>query len=202
MNKKVLSLVLALCMAFSCVVAMAAPSPSVSPTIAAQAIVSSNSTALPAAFTAALRQPSEATEAQLALANKTLDAINVTVQFGGSVVSFFGEEVQAEIAKVLPAGMAAEDLALREFFPMALNLMASLYDASYGDIIIPMEFATEFKAGEFVAAVLGVVDAQTEEITWMALDAATNADGLVEITLTADAFALIGNNDTLFAILA
>ncbi len=208
MNKKLISLVLALILTLSFGAAFAANSPSVSPstspTVNVSATVSSTNATLPAEFLATIPQPSEASEAEIAFANEVLAKIKAFVSENGlPVVEYFGFDVRAAISEKIPADMAVEDLALREFCALPLNAMAAAYDPAYGDITIQMSFAVGFDAGDVVVPVLGIGDSATGEITWIALDAVVNAEGLVEITFTEDVFAQIEESDiTVLAILA
>ena len=72
--------------------------------------------------------------------------------------------------------------------------MAAAYDPAYGDIIIQMEFPVDFAEGDVVVPVLGILDPETNVVTWIALDAVVNADGFVEITFTEDVFAQIAED--------
>ena len=216
MNKKLISLVLSLILVFSVSAAFAADSPSLSPnlspsqspsnspTINADAVVSTLNVALPADFLATIPQSGDASEEELAFANDLLSQIESFISTNGlSVVEFFGFDVQAAISEKLPSDMAASDLVLRELFALPLNDMAAAYDPAYGDIVLPMSFPVAFNEGDTVVPMLGIADAATQEVTWIALDAVVNAEGLVEITFTEDVFAQIDETDiTVMAILA
>ena len=213
MNKKLISLVLALVLTLSVGFAFAEnASPSVSPstspvtsaTLNVDATVSSLGVELPADFLATIPQPSDASEEEIAAAEETMAAISAFMTANGlPVVQYFGLDVQAAISEKLPLNMVADDLVLREFFALPLNAMAAAYDPAYGDIIIQMEFPVDFEEGDVVVPVLGILDPATDVVTWIALDAVVNADGFVEITFTEDVFAQIAEDSiTMLAILA
>ena len=167
-------------------------------------VLSSLGIELPADFLATVPQPADASEEEVAAAQEVLEAINAFVTANGlPVVQYFGLDVQAAISEKLPLNMVADDLVLREFFALPLNAMAAAYDPAYGDIIIQMEFPVDFAEGDVVVPVLGILDPETNVVTWIALDAVVNADGFVEITFTEDVFAQIAEDSiTMLAILA
>lgn len=228
MSKKLISLVLALVLVLSVGSAFAVSSPSASSPSTSSPSTSSPSTSspstsatlmtngtvvgvlsslgieLPADFLATVPQPADASEEEVAAAQEVLEAINAFVTANGlPVVQYFGLDVQAAISEKLPLNMVADDLVLREFFALPLNAMAAAYDPAYGDIIIQMEFPVDFAEGDVVVPVLGILDPETNVVTWIALDAVVNADGFVEITFTEDVFAQIAEDSiTMLAILA
>ena len=228
MSKKLISLVLALVLVLSVGSAFAVSSPSASSPSTSSPSTSSPSTSspstsatlmtngtvvgvlsslgieLPADFLATVPQPADASEEEVAAAQEVLEAINAFVTANGlPVVQYFGLDVQAAISEKLPLNMVADDLVLREFFALPLNAMAAAYDPAYGDIIIQMEFPMDFAEGDVVVPVLGILDPETNVVTWIALDAVVNADGFVEITFTEDVFAQIAEDSiTMLAILA
>ena len=225
MSKKLISLVLALVLVLTVGSAFAVesspstnPSPSTSspstssPSTSATlmtngtvvGVLSSLGIELPADFLATVPQPADASEEEVAAAQEVLEAINAFVTANGlPVVQYFGLDVQAAISEKLPLNMVADDLVLREFFALPLNAMAAAYDPAYGDIIIQMEFPVDFAEGDVVVPVLGILDPETNVVTWIALDAVVNADGFVEITFTEDVFAQIAEDSiTMLAILA
>ena len=228
MSKKLISLVLALVLVLSVGSAFAVSSPSTSSPSTSSPSTSSPSTSspstsatlmtngtvvgvlsslgieLPADFLATVPQPADASEEEVAAAQEVLEAINAFVTANGlPVVQYFGLDVQAAISEKLPLNMVADDLVLREFFALPLNAMAAAYDPAYGDIIIQMEFPVDFAEGDVVVPVLGILDPETNVVTWIALDAVVNADGFVEITFTQDVFAQIAEDSiTMLAILA
>ena len=228
MSKKLISLVLALVLVLSVGSAFAVSSPSASSPSTSSPSTSSPSTSspstsatlmtngtvvgvlsslgieLPADFLATVPQPADASEEEVAAAQEVLEAINAFVTANGlPVVQYFGLDVQAAISEKLPLNMVADDLVLREFFALPLNAMAAAYDPAYGDIIIRMEFPVDFAEGDVVVPVLGILDPETNVVTWIALDAVVNADGFVEITFTEDVFAQIAEDSiTMLAILA
>ena len=229
MSKKLISLVLALVLVLSVGSAFAVSSPSTSspstnpspstsspstssPSTSATlmtngtvvGVLSSLGIELPADFLATVPQPADASEEEVAAAQEVLEAINAFVTANGlPVVQYFGLDVQAAISEKLPLNMVADDLVLREFFALPLNAMAAAYDPAYGDIIIRMEFPVDFAEGDVVVPVLGILDPETNVVTWIALDAVVNADGFVEITFTEDVFAQIAEDSiTMLAILA
>ena len=228
MSKKLISLVLALVLVLSVGSAFAVSSPSTSSPSTSSPSTSSPSTSspstsatlmtngtvvgvlsslgieLPADFLATVPQPADASEEEVAAAQEVLEAINAFVTANGlPVVQYFGLDVQAAISEKLPLNMVADDLVLREFFALPLNAMAAAYDPAYGDIIIQMEFPVDFEEGDVVVPVLGILDPETNVVTWIALDAVVNADGFVEITFTEDVFAQIAEDSiTMLAILA
>ncbi|HIR08244.1 MAG TPA: hypothetical protein IAA71_08575 [Candidatus Pullichristensenella stercoripullorum] len=167
-------------------------------------VLSSLGIELPADFLATVPQPADASEEEVAAAQEVLEAINAFVTANDlPVVQYFGLDVQAAISEKLPLNMVADDLVLREFFALPLNAMAAAYDPAYGDIIIQMEFPVDFAEGDVVVPVLGILDPETNVVTWIALDAVVNADGFVEITFTEDVFAQIAEDSiTMLAILA
>ena len=223
MSKKLISLVLALVLVLSVGSAFAVSSPSTNSPSTSSPSTSSPSTSatlmtngtvvgvlsslgieLPADFLATVPQPADASEEEVAAAQEVLEAINAFVTANGlPVVQYFGLDVQAAISEKLPLNMVADDLVLREFFALPLNAMAAAYDPAYGDIIIQMEFPVDFEEGDVVVPVLGILDPETNVVTWIALDAVVNADGFVEITFTEDVFAQIAEDSiTMLAILA
>ena len=228
MSKKLISLVLALVLVLSVGSAFAVSSPSTSSPSTSSPSTSSPSTSspstsatlmtngtvvgvlsslgieLPADFLATVPQPADASEEEVAAAQEILEAVNAFVTANGlPVVQYFGLDVQAAISEKLPLNMVADDLVLREFFALPLNAMAAAYDPAYGDIIIQMEFPVDFAEGDVVVPVLGILDPETNVVTWIALDAVVNADGFVEITFTEDVFAQIAEDSiTMLAILA
>ena len=228
MSKKLISLVLALVLVLSVGSAFAVSSPSTSSPSTSSPSTSSPSTSspstsatlmtngtvvgvlsslgieLPADFLATVPQPADASEEEVAAAQEVLEAINAFVTANGlPVVQYFGLDVQAAISEKLPLNMVADDLVLREFFALPLNAMAAAYDPAYGDIIVQMEFPVDFEEGDVVVPVLGILDPETNVVTWIALDAVVNADGFVEITFTEDVFAQIAEDSiTMLAILA
>ena len=223
MSKKLISLVLALVLVLSVGSAFAVSSPSTSSPSTSSPSTSSPSTSatlmtngtvvgvlsslgieLPADFLATVPQPADASEEEVAAAQEVLEAINAFVTANDlPVVQYFGLDVQAAISEKLPLNMVADDLVLREFFALPLNAMAAAYDPAYGDIIIQMEFPVDFAEGDVVVPVLGILDPETNVVTWIALDAVVNADGFVEITFTEDVFAQIAEDSiTMLAILA
>ena len=213
MNKKLISLVLALVLTLSVGFAFAenaspSTSPSTSPvtsaTLNVDATVSSLGVELPADFLATIPQPSDASEEEIAAAEETMAAISAFMTANGlPVVEYFGLDVQAAISEKLPLNMAAEDLVMREFTALPLNEMAAAYDSAYGDIILQMSFAVDFAEGDAVVPVLGIMDATTGTVTWIALDAVVNADGFVEITFTADVLSQIAEDSiVMLAVLA
>ena len=228
MSKKLISLVLALVLVLSVGSAFAVSSPSASSPSTSSPSTSSPSTSspstsatlmtngtvvgvlsslgieLPADFLATVPQPADASEEEVAAAQEVLEAINAFVTANGlPVVQYFGLDVQAAISEKLPLNMVADGLVLREFFALPLNAMAAAYDPAYGDIIIQMEFPVDFAEGDVVVPVLGILDPETNVVTWIALDAVVNADGFVEITFTEDVFAQIAEDSiTMLAILA
>lgn len=130
-----------------------------------------------------------------------LDDIQAFISTGdGPVVNFFGDDVKAKLAALLPAGFDLESLTVTELVPMSLAGAAT----ADGELKVEMEFATEFKPGDVVVPIAGVFGSDGE-VTWIPLEGNVVTRGgkaVVEVTFPPEALAAIGDGSFVMGVLS
>mgnify|MGYP003623740050 CR=1 FL=1 len=111
---------------------------------------------------------------------------------------YFGDAVKAQLLQLLPAGTNLDNFALNELITAQLDG----YNEAYGDVEVTFDFASAYEKDQLMVAVMGVYDAQGNA-EWVALAADVDAEtGLVKVTFTKDALAKAASNPYALAILS
>ena len=116
-----------------------------------------------------------------------LQEIGALVSTGTPAISFYPEEVSAQIAALLPPGIDPAGLMMNDMISVGVGL----YEVADGDVTVTFTFATEYRPGQTVVAVLSYQDA-TGAVAWWAIKAEV-ADGNIRVTLPAELMLLIGH---------
>ena len=183
MNKKLICLVLAMVMLCMAPLAYAATSPDT----AAKTTPKSGSS------TATVTEPLSVTAVGLTAAAQGVLAEIKT--FDGDDIEFFGADVKAAVAALLPAGSDLSALKVLEFSSIALTG----FDPYYGDVVVDFVFAAKFPDGAPIVALLGFETATGVE--WMTLKAEV-INGKVYIYFTQAALIALNGRTGMLAILS
>ena len=176
MNKKIIALTMALVLCLASTVAFAAGSKTTKDVVSATTVDT----------TIAVSAPTAESKAEL-------DAIAAFVNNGSAVVGYFQEDVQTEITSALPEGVAADDLKMDEFFPLASNGVINTETA------LTLSTAATYEDTDAVIVMGGVSDG--EKVIWQVLPA-TIVDGKIVVTLPADFCANIANGSAMITVLS
>ncbi len=124
-------------------------------------------------------------------AETQLEALKSFVAQKKNAVDFFPDETKSGITALLPTGTDTSKLGLSEF----IELTIGTYDASYGDVVSTLQFATSFTADQTVVVVIGY-EASDGTMVWQALET-TVVDGNLRIVFPAELMEKLGSNAVL-----
>lgn len=189
MNKRILSMMLVLMIAFasfSFACAEAVPSVTVEAVVTVAAATSSAGVVLPETFKVEVIPQSET-------AVKVIAEITEAVK-AAPVASYFGEEVMTAAAAKLPVAIDTAALKLNEL----TTVTVAEYDASYEDVVVVMALTAEYADDDNVVVLVGIV--VDGVLTWIPMDA-TIVDGQVNVTFTQEVLTAAEGNEMLFALL-
>lgn len=102
------------------------------------------------------------------------------------VVDYFPADVRAQIQAKLPAGVDIEKLSLNEFVALAVEN----FDSAYGNMIASFSFATQYRDGQPIVAVVGLYADGSADVEWVVLSAEV-VGGLVKVYFTEDVLSRI-----------
>lgn len=194
--KKLLVLVLALMMVLT-TAAFAVPSKTTGDLTVVEVIKSETGVEVPANLVVAIPAPTKT-------ATDELDKVVKFVAEGKKPVEYFAKEnpvVEESIKALLPADVDVTTLEMNEFAPLNVEN----YDETIGNLTVGFKFATEYKDGAVIVAMVGVVtgvDADGNSIIeWVALPA-TVENGVVNVSFTAETLALVRDGDAMISILS
>lgn len=111
------------------------------------------------------------------------------------VEAYFGEVRDSEGNGV----MLSEALNVFEFMP----LVVSNYDERYGNVVLTFQFKTPYAQGEPVLVLIGMQNAETEEMEWTAFEGTGVGDaGAVQVEFTPEIMTAIQENIALLAVVS
>lgn len=189
MNKRILSCLLALVVALASLSVACAefvPSINSSNVVNVSTVVSASGAVLPADFGVAVAPQSETT---IALATEIAEFAK-----SAPVADYFGEEVMASVATMIPAIVNTSALKVDELLPMVV----SNYDAAYGDVILTLSAAAVYSENDVVVVLAGVVIDGV--LTWIPLEASVTG-GAVNVVFTQEVLEAAGSSELVFALL-
>lgn len=93
-------------------------------------------------------------------------------------IAYFPAEVQADVAAALPEGTDLNTLQLNDF----ITLQATNYTEEIGDVVVKVDFVTEYKVGQQMVGLLGLYDAEGN-VEWVVVKAEVKEDGAVAVTI-------------------
>lgn len=117
-----------------------------------------------------------------------------------SIEAYFGEikDIEGNIL-VLSEMLDAEVLNVYEFLP----LVVENYDSSYGNIRVTFLFNTPYELDEKVIALIGVMNEETLEMDWIALEGVgVGEEGAVQVEFTPELLVAIQNGTAMIAIVS
>ena len=116
------------------------------------------------------------------------------------VEAYFGEVRDSEGNRVmLSEALSAQALNVFEFMP----LVVSNYDESYGNVVLTFQFKTPYAQGEPVLVLIGMQNAETEEMEWTAFEGVGVGDaGAVQVEFTPEILTAIQENIALLAVVS
>lgn len=198
MMKKLVALMLSLVLVVFSYVALAGsvgvPSVITDDLIKVVGVETESGVAVAADFVAQVVGTSVAASAELA-------KIFAAVSNGVAPVNYFAADVVSAVKALLPAGVNAEKLVMNEFAPLTITK----YDSAYGAMTVSFEFATKYKDGQSLVALVGYVSgkdaAGNNVVTWIPLQAEA-VNGVVKIHFTQEALELLDGKEAMIAILS
>ncbi len=135
-------------------------------------------------------------------ANKALEQLSKFVNEQGlAPARFFAEQVQQDIASLLPDDANLDEFGIQEMAPMVLEG----YEEAYGDVTATFQFATQYADGQQLVALVGLVTGQDAQgnpvIEWIAVKAEAEG-GAVKVHFPQDLLARLNGQDAMIAILS
>lgn len=116
-----------------------------------------------------------------------------------SVEAYFGEVKDGDGNVIsLKEILGTDTLNVNEFMPVVVEN----YEESYGDVTATFQFSTPYAQGEEVLVLVGVINALTGEVEWVALAGVGTADGGIEVTFTAAILSAIQSNTAMMAVVS
>ena len=116
-----------------------------------------------------------------------------------SVEAYFGEVKDGDGNVIsLKEILGTDTLNVNEFMPVVVEN----YEESYGDVTATFQFSTPYAQGEEVLVLVGVINALTGEVEWVALAGVGTADGGIEVTFTAAILSAIQSNTAMLAVVS
>lgn len=116
-----------------------------------------------------------------------------------SVEAYFGEVKDGDGNVIsLKEILGTDTLNVNEFMPVVVEN----YEESYGDVTATFQFSTPYAQGEEVLVLVGVINALTGEVEWVALPGVGAADGGIEVTFTAAILSAIQSNTAMMAVVS
>lgn len=187
MNKRILSMMLVLMLAFAgFACAEAVPSVTVETVVTVAGATSSTGVVLPETFKVEVVPQSET-------AVKVIAEITEAVK-AAPVASYFGEEVMTAVAAKLPVAVETTALKLNEL----TTVTVAGYDATYEDVVVTLALTADYADDDTIVVLVGIV--VDGVLTWVPMDA-TIVDGQVNVTFTQEVLTAAGSNEMLFALL-
>lgn len=185
MKKKTLAFLLAtICLLSFTVAAFAAPSKTTQDLTSTGTTTSSSSQSTPSL--------------QVAIVSNTAGVTSDIqgLQAAGGAVSYFGDAAVAEIAAKLPNGVTVNDLEINEFVTSSV----SAYTAGIGAVSVSFTFATQYKNGQALVAVVSVYDAAGNATRYVL--SAKVQNGVVLVTFPEDVLKALNGQTFGLAILS
>ena len=124
------------------------------------------------------------------------DIADYMKQKQASPIQYFGDEVLAKATTLVPTGTNLQAMTLNEFFPASIQG----YNNTYGNVTASFTFATEYKPGQQVLAIVGVPAA--DHMVWYPMQAECGTDGVVAIHFTGELLQEAQLNEAVIAILS
>ena len=188
MNKKLISLLLALVMLSTSVIALATtPSKTTKDLVKVEKTVASDGSSIDALIWVK-ETPSDTAIAQFA-------EISTFTAQNQAVIDYYPEDTKTAIYHLLPTNTDPTTLIMSEFVDLGIGD----YQTNFGDVTSTFSFATEFKPGQTVIAMVGYADLEGS-IVWQALPV-TAVDGMLQITFPSDLMIKMGH-DAILSILS
>lgn len=120
--------------------------------------------------------------------------ITAALSAAATAVDYFGADAKAAVEAAMP-GADVSKIVVNEIVPVKVVA----YNESYRDVKAIFTFATEYAAGASVTAMVGIVNGAN--VTWYAQEAEV-VNGAVSVTFTADVLKLMGQYESVVAILS
>lgn len=117
-----------------------------------------------------------------------------------SVEEYFGEvkDINGNVVS-LKELLNVETLNVYEFMP----LIVENYDVTYGNVKVEFSFSTPYATDEKVAVLIGVPNAETSEIEWVALEGiGTGVNGAIEVEFTPEVLEAIQNGNAMMTVVS
>ena len=189
MNKRLFSIALALVLMLGCCAFAASKSIAVGDVTDAKVtgVTSSTGAEVPAGFAVTPVAVTETTKAVVDDIAKAADA--------GDLPTYFGATAMAEIAAKVP-NVDVGSLKLDEVFPFTdVN-----YASTVGDVTVNMRLTKDYKVGDVIVALIGVLSAGN--VAWTPVDATVVDGGEVAVTLPQAILEAGATNELVFALLS
>lgn len=171
------------------------PSKTAADTTTVEEVKTSTGVALPESFDLVVTEEN-------AVVNATVAAIKAYVEEEQKAVStFLPQACQDEIQQKLAADKKAEELVVYDCIP----LTAVNYDATIGDVTATFTFATPYKAGQTIVAVVGIptINANNEfVIEWVVLPAEVTAAGQVAVQFDQATLSALGQEGSMMMLMS
>lgn len=129
---------------------------------------------------------------KLAVCNGELKKLAEVVAQTNSIEGYFGEVKNAAGETVSLA-----DKSVDEFMPLLVSGVETIGEAN---VKVGFRFATTYAVDEAVVVLIGVVNAETGAVEWIALEGVGTEDGGIEVVFTAELLAAIQSGDAMMAI--
>lgn len=204
MNRKIISLALALAMVFCFGAAAYASAPSITTNDLGRVV---NTTQRSTASTITIEDsntPLAGGWAVNVISNipfveaETQKIVKFVTENNLPPAEYFGDAVKAKMLQLLPSGTNLDNFALNELITAQLDG----YTDAVGDVEVTFDFASAYAKDQQLVALFGIFDAQGNA-EWDALKAEVdNETELVKVSFTKDALTKAGTNPFALAILS
>lgn len=127
-----------------------------------------------------------------------LGKLQETAEQTGSVGDYFGDVKDAEGNSVsLQEQLGTDNVKVNEFAP----LIVDNYEESYGKVTTTFKLPTSYAQGEKVVFLVGIPNAETGEIEWIALEGVgVGEDGAIQVEFPPELLIAIQNSNALMAV--
>ena len=137
-------------------------------------------------------------EAHAETCQDELAKLQETTEKTGSVEDYFGDVKDTEGNSVsLQEQLDIDDVKINEFAP----LIVDNYEESYGKVTTTFKLPTTYAKGEKVVFLVGIPNAETGEIEWIALEGVgVGEDGAIQVEFPPELLAAIQSSNALMAV--
>lgn len=137
-------------------------------------------------------------EAHAEVCQSELGKLQETVDQTGSVADYFVSVKDAEGNGVsLQEQLGTSDVKVNEFAPLVVDN----YEENYGKVTTTFKMPTNYAKGEKVVFLVGIPNAETGEIEWIALEGVgVGEDGAIQVEFPPALLTAIQNSNALMAV--